>query len=133
MARYAAHVLQLGPPSARLKGTNPKSKNEIPSPNVSASKTAKNRKNGSCPAVGAMLPSAGGQIMGPVRKAGIANTKVTNRTLTQVFTMLLLLFRLSVLLVPIEVWQPEWSGTSPKWTIFVCQVAITGRELRRTP
>jgi hypothetical protein len=81
MARYAAHVLQLGPPSARLKGTKPKSKNEIPSPNVSDSKTARNRKNGSCPAVGAMLPSAGGQIMGPVRKAGIANTKVTNRTL----------------------------------------------------
>jgi hypothetical protein len=46
MARYAAHVLQLEPPSARFNGTNPKSKNEIPSPNVSASKTASNRRTG---------------------------------------------------------------------------------------
>jgi SnoaL-like polyketide cyclase len=30
-----------------------------------------------------------------------------------------LLFRWSVLLVPIEVWQPEWGGTSPKWARFV--------------
>jgi hypothetical protein len=98
MDRYAAHVLQPGPPSARPNGANPKSKNETPKPNVAASTTARNTKNGTCPAVGATPRSGGGgQMMGPVSIAGIATTKVTNRTLTQVFTMLLLLFRLRVL------------------------------------
>lgn len=105
MARYAAHVLQLEPPRARLNGTNPKSKNETPKPNVMASMTASNRKHGICPAVGSTPISAGGgQMMGPVRKASIATTTVTNRTLTQVFTMLLLIFPLErAFLVPIAV------------------------------
>src|SRR5215203_462265 len=85
MARYAAHVLQLEPPSARLKGTKPKSKNEIPSPNVSASKTARNRKKGNCPAVGSGLPGAGGQITWPRAIAGTANRAVTSATLIQGF------------------------------------------------
>jgi len=105
MARYAAHVLQLEPPSARLNGTKPKSKNETPKLNVMASMTASNRKNGICPAVGSTPKSAGGgQMMGPVRKAGVATTTVTNRTLSLVFTMLLLLFPLErAFLVPIAV------------------------------
>jgi hypothetical protein len=85
MARYAAHVLQLEPPSARFNGTNPKSKNEMPSPNVSASKTAKNRKKGNCPAVGSGPPGAGGQITCPRAIAGTANKAVTRATLTQGF------------------------------------------------
>jgi hypothetical protein len=85
MARYAAYVLQLEPPSARFNGTNPKSKNEIPSPNVSASKTARNRKNGNCPAVGSGPPGAGGQITWPRAMAGTAKRAVTRATLTQDF------------------------------------------------
>src|SRR5918997_3164715 len=85
MARYAAHVLQVEPPSARLNGTNPKSKNEMPSPNVSASKTARNRKKGNCPAVGSGPPGAGGQITWPRAIAGTAKRAVTRATLTQVF------------------------------------------------
>src|ERR671917_2401062 len=83
--RYATHVRQVEPPSARLKGTNPKSKNEMPSPNVSASKTAKNRKKGNCPAVGSGPPGAGGQITCPSAIAGTANRAVTRATLTQGF------------------------------------------------
>src|SRR5215211_6344592 len=85
MARYAAHVLQLEPPSDRLKGTKPKSKNEIPSPNVSASKTARNRKNGNCPAVGSGPPGAVVQITCPRAIAGTAKRAVTRATLTQGF------------------------------------------------
>jgi hypothetical protein len=87
IARYAAYVLQLEPPSARLKGTKPKSKNEIPSPKVSASKTARNRKKGNCPAVGSGPPGAGGQITWPRASAGMANRAVTRATLTQGFKM----------------------------------------------
>jgi hypothetical protein len=98
MDRYAAHVLQPDSPKARPKGANPKSKKATPKPNVMASKTARKMKNGICPEVGATPISAGGgQRMGPVIMAGIATTKVTNRTLSQVFTMLLLLFRSRVL------------------------------------
>src|SRR5919112_5892484 len=87
MDRYAAHVLQLEPPKARLRGTNPKSKNEMPSPNVSASKTASRRKKGNCPAVGSGPPGAGGQITWPRAIAGTAKRAVTRATLTQGFKL----------------------------------------------
>jgi hypothetical protein len=98
--RYIAHALSLEPDEILRTTGIPNSRKETPKPNVMASKMARNKKNGSCPAVGAGPPSAGGQIIGPVRKAGIANTKVTNRTLTQVFTNLSYSFRLRLLLVP---------------------------------
>src|SRR5215213_4649434 len=131
MARYAAHVLQLEPPKARLNGANPKSKNEMPSPNVSASKTARKRKKGNCPAVGSGPPGAGGQSTWPRAIAGTAKRAVTRATLTQGFNMYSFrwLSRASVL----EVSGLRALGTSPIWARFVCQVAISASELRRTP
>ena len=60
MARNVAHVLTVEPPIARLMAGKPKSENETPRPNVSASRKARNRKNGNCAAVGSGLPAAGG-------------------------------------------------------------------------
>src|SRR5918999_3752626 len=86
-ARYVTHVLHDEPPRARFNGANPKSKNETPRPNVSASKAARKRKNGNCPAVGSGPPGAGGQITWPRAIAGTAKRAVTRATLTQGFKM----------------------------------------------
>ena len=59
-ARYAAHVLHDEPPKARFNGANPKSKKETPSPNVSASRAARKRKNGNCPLTGSGADLGGG-------------------------------------------------------------------------
>src|ERR687894_917345 len=113
MARYAAHVLQLEPPRARFKGTNPKSKNETPSPNVRASKMARNRKNGNCPAVGSGPPGAGGQITWPRAIAGMAKRAVTRATLTQGF--MACTFRWPDRISILDVSELRVLGASPKW------------------
>jgi hypothetical protein len=58
MDRYATHVRQVEPPSARLNGTNPKSKNEMPSPNVERLEDGEEQEEGELPRGG--LGAAGG-------------------------------------------------------------------------
>src|SRR5919112_1853780 len=113
MDRYAAHVLQPEPPSARLNGANPESKNEMPNPNVSASKTASKRKNGNCPAVGSGPPAAGGQITWPRAIAGTAKRAVTRATLTQGFKTVS--FRWPSRACVLKFSWLRVLGASPKW------------------
>src|SRR5919112_1337726 len=86
MDRYIAHALTLeSGKTLRITG-KPNRRKDAPRPKSKASPTARNRKNGSWPAVGSTPTSAGGNSTGPRKKAGIPTAAVTNATFVDVFT-----------------------------------------------
>src|SRR5215467_13643051 len=84
--------MRVEPPASVLMTGHPYTRKAIPKPKLSASSKERSRKNGSSVAEG-VVPGAGGQMICPVRNAGMVNSSVTKVTLSQRFIVFSFCFR----------------------------------------